>query len=89
MDKKAKETKKIENKHQKKDQKSPCQFILREVRKFPYIFAYIQYTYLEPHRTSDFRYGFLYESGSQVRKSTNLIVQCSYWKIDIPCCVAW
>ena len=39
MDKKAKETKKIENKHQKKDQKSPCQFILREVRKFPYIWV--------------------------------------------------
>ena len=41
-DKKAEETKKIENAKQKKEQKSPCQFILREVRKFPYIFAYIQ-----------------------------------------------
>ena len=77
-DKKAEETKKIENTEQTKEQKSCCQFLLRKVRNFPFIFAYIQYTYHELHKTWHFRYGFLYESGSQVRKitkSTNLIVQ--------------
>ena len=39
-DKKAKETKKIDNTHQKKEQKSPCQFILRKVRKFLDTFAF-------------------------------------------------